>query len=86
MYKLGVSNRALKELEKLDNAAYLRISDKINALENNPRPIGSIKLTDLEGYRIKQGDYRILYKINDNKKEIVVYKISHRKDIYKKKE
>jgi mRNA interferase RelE/StbE len=85
MYKLGISNIALKYLEKLDDSLYARISDKINSLETNPRPNGSIKLSDIEGYRIRVGNYRILYTINDEKKELVVFNVSHRRDVYKKK-
>jgi mRNA interferase RelE/StbE len=55
MYKILISNRAIKELQKIDNANYLKISDKILSLENVPRPIGSLKLTDDEGYRIRVG-------------------------------
>ena len=73
MYKLGISNKALKELEKLDDNLYLRISDKIHSLESTPRPNGSIKLSDIEGYRIRAGSYRILYTINDDKRELAVY-------------
>jgi len=85
MYKLGISNTALKQLEKLDEVLYLRISDKINNLEINPRPNGSIKLSEKEGYRIRVGNFRILYTINDDEKVIVVYHVSHRKDVYKRK-
>ncbi|MEI6091287.1 MAG: hypothetical protein WCR42_12605 [bacterium] len=53
MYNLGFSNTAIKDLDKLEGQTYLRISDKINGLENNPRPTGSIKLTDIDAYRIK---------------------------------
>jgi mRNA interferase RelE/StbE len=83
MYKILISNRAIKDLQKLDNNIYLKISDKIISLENNPRPIGSIKLTDDEGYRIRIRTFRILYKINDNQKKVIIYKISHRKDVYR---
>ena len=84
MYKLGLSNKVIKELEKLDDTLYLRISNKIHSLENNPRPTGSIKLSGIEGYRIRIGDYRILYTINERTKEVVVYSFAHRKEVYKK--
>ncbi|NLO19727.1 MAG: type II toxin-antitoxin system RelE/ParE family toxin [Ignavibacteria bacterium] len=84
MYKLGLSNKVIKELEKLDDTLYLRISNKIHSLENNPRPNGSIKLSGIEGYRIRIGDYRILYTINERTKEVVVYSFAHRKEVYKK--
>ncbi|MDQ1265292.1 MAG: mRNA interferase RelE/StbE [Bacteroidota bacterium] len=85
MYKIGISNKVLKQIEKIDDSVYLRISNIIEKLENNPRPNGSIKLTDIEGYRIRAGNFRILYKINEINKEVVVYNIDDRKDIYKRK-
>jgi mRNA interferase RelE/StbE len=85
MYKLGISNKALKQIEKIKDSVYYRIGDKINSLEINPRPNGSIKLTDIEGYRIKVGPFRILYTINEKSKEVIVYNIDKRKDIYKKR-
>lgn len=84
MYKLGLSNKVIKKLEKVDDILYLRISDKIYSLENNPRPNSSIKLSGIEGYRIRIGDYRILYTINERTKEVVVYSFAHRKEVYKK--
>ncbi len=53
-------------------------------MEQNPRLIGSIKLSDIDECRIKVGVYRILYEINDIEKKVYIYKIDHRKDIYKK--
>jgi mRNA interferase RelE/StbE len=85
MYKLGISNKALKQIEKIEDSVYYRIGDKIDSLEINPRPNGSIKLTDIEGYRIRVGAFRILYNINESNKEVIVYNIDKRKDIYKKK-
>lgn len=85
MYKLGISNIALKKLKAIDDTEYLRISNKINRLAETPRPNGAIKLTDLEGYRIRAGNYRILYTIDDKKMEIVIYSIDHRKDVYRKR-
>jgi mRNA interferase RelE/StbE len=52
-------------------------------LEREPRPIGCIKLKDKNGYRIRIGDYRILYEIDDAVKEVSVYKIAHRKEAYR---
>jgi mRNA interferase RelE/StbE len=84
MYKLGFSNTAIKDLDKLEGRTYLRISDKINGLENNPRPTGSIKLTDIDAYRIRIGNYRVIYSVDDKSNNIVIYRILHRKEVYKK--
>lgn len=61
----------------------MKISNKILELETDPRPIGSIKLQGKESYRIRAGDYRILYDINDKTKEVFVYNVLHRKDAFR---
>lgn len=82
MYKLILSDKAHKELRKINDKDYLRISDKILILENEPRPVGSIKLQAKNAYRLRVGNYRILYEIDDENKRVLVYKISDRKDAY----
>lgn len=52
-------------------------------LKVNPRPVGCKKLTNEEGYRIRVGNYRILYTIDDTNSSVNIYKIAHRKDVYR---
>jgi mRNA interferase RelE/StbE len=52
-------------------------------LSDNPRHSGSKKLTAREGYRIRVGDYRVLYKIDDNAKVVTVYRVKARGDVYR---
>lgn len=52
-------------------------------LKVEPRPIGVQKLSTQEGYRIRSGKYRILFEIDDESKIVFIYKINHRKDVYK---
>jgi mRNA interferase RelE/StbE len=85
MYKIEISSRALKEFNNLSEDIFQRIDKHIEQLKLNARPIGSIKLTDEEGFRIRVGRYRILYKIYDTDKKIIIYAIGHRKNIYNKK-
>lgn len=85
MYKIRLSNNAEKELDKFNYVLYDRIYQKIKSLENNPRPFGAIKLSDVESYRVRVGNYRIIYEINDKEKTIDIYDVLHRKDSYKKK-
>ena len=61
-YKIEVKKSAKKELRKLPKNDLLKILKKIESLAKNPRPAGSIKLTNQERYRIKIGDYRVLYR------------------------
>jgi mRNA interferase RelE/StbE len=51
-------------------------------LADNPRPVGVKKLTEREGYRIRAGDYRVIYEINDPLQTITIFHVGHRKDIY----
>lgn len=66
----------------MDEPNYSRIKKAIYDLAEEPRPNGCKKLTDREGYRIRKGDYRIIYTIKDDKLVVTIIKISHRKDAY----
>ena len=83
MYDVVLSNNAKKQLDKIDFLITKRIIQKLYELKSNPRPPGNKKLNNLLGYRIRIGDYRILYEIDDSDKIVTVYKISHRKEAYK---
>ena len=72
---------ARKELSKLDKKLGQRILNKVMLLENNPYPTGNKKLED--GYRIRIGNYRVVYTINKEAKKIIVIKIRHRKEAYR---
>ncbi len=84
MYSILLSNRAEKQLDKFDNKQYQKIKIAILTLIDNPRPFGCIKLTNQEGYRIRVGNYRILFEIDDSKKNVKIYSVKHRKDAYRK--
>jgi mRNA interferase RelE/StbE len=85
MYEVFIPKSVQKELDKISDIYYSRICQKILEMENNPRLIGSLKLSDTDEYRIKVGVYRILYEINDSEKTVNIFKIEHRKEVYKKK-
>jgi len=85
MYRVKLSNHTAKALDKIQRDLYLRIYEKLKTLKDNPRPKGCIKLTDLDGYRIRVGNFRVLYEINDKEKTIYIYEILDRKRAYKKK-
>ena len=83
-YKISIKKSAAKEIEAIDSKGTRQaIVDKIFSLSENPRGEGSVKLSGQENYRIRQGDYRILYQIFDDKIEIVVVKVGHRSKVYK---
>lgn len=81
-YTLVISKKAEKELYKLPNDISKRITTAINELCNNPRPKGYRKMMGQRGYRIRKGDYRIIYEIEDDKIIITVLNVGHRRDIY----
>ncbi len=60
-----------------------RIIDRINLLADDPQPPGSTKLSGKDYYRIRQGDYRIVYEIIESRLVIVVIKIGHRREVYR---
>ncbi len=68
---------------KIDEPYYTKIKKGILALAANPRPKGYTKLKGRSGYRIRIGDYRIIYEIIDNLLRVEVIELGHRKDIYK---
>jgi mRNA interferase RelE/StbE len=82
VYELFLLPAAQKDLDNLEAPVFARILKKIRALSKDARPPGCLKLTDEDGYRIRTGDYRILYRIDDALKRIYIYRIKHRKDVY----
>ena len=84
-YKIKIKPSAKKELLKLPKKDLQRIIDKILLLSQNPRPTGCEKLSGEEKYRIRQGNYRIVYSIEDLELIVIVVKIGHRKDVYRKR-
>lgn len=83
MYQVQISNRATKVLEKLPDGTYERVTEAIQNLAENPRPAGCKKLKGRQGYRIRVGDYRVAYEIEDDKLLLLVIDIGHRREIYR---
>ena len=81
-YTVVLSKKAQKQLDKLSDNIAKPIFEAIAGLEENPRPQGYIKLKDRDGYRIRVGNYRIIYDIFDKELIIDVITLGHRKDIY----
>ena len=82
-YRVELETRAKREFLDLPQEIQSRLADVLDDLEVNPRPPGSKKLTGQEGYRVRKGDYRILYTIDDKGSLIRVYRIGHRREIYR---
>ena len=84
-YKIQIKPSAVKELEKLPKKDIQKIINKIQSLSSEPRPSNCEKLSGDEKYRVRQGNYRIVYSIEDDKLIIFIIKIGHRRDVYKKR-
>ena len=82
-YSITFARSARKELETLDEKILNRIFPKIEALSKEPRPSGCRKLTgNKQLWRIRVGDYRVVYAIDDNKNLVDIIAVRHRKDVY----
>lgn len=82
-YELVFRKSVRKDFRSIPKKDVNRILRRIEALRDDPRPHDSVKLSGQQRYRIRQGPYRILYEIVDERLVITVIKIAHRKNIYK---
>lgn len=83
-YSIEYDRSAVKELKKLDRQVVRRIRPAIDALAEDPRPVGSRQLvgqTDL--LRIRVGDYRVIYTIQDKRVVVLVLRVAHRREVYR---
>jgi len=82
-YELRFKASVAKDLRGVPHAEIQLILARLNTLQDDPRPPGSEKLSAQERYRLRQGDYRILYTVADTEKVIEIVKIGHRRDVYR---
>ena len=82
-YKIEIKKSAQKEIKKLPDNVLKKVIDKISSLAHTPRPEGCKKLSGEEKYRIRIGNYRILYSIEDDVLFIYVVKVGHRREVYR---
>lgn len=83
MYRIEISSKAKKQLKKLPSEVITSIKEKLLELSEDPRPFGYTKLTGEESYRVRVGNYRIIYDIKDEELIVLVLKAGHRRNIYK---
>lgn len=81
-YEVLILRRAQKELANVPKTDYERVRDVVAALAENPRPSGCKKLIGREGWRIRVGDYRAIYEIDDTEQKVTILHIGHRRDVY----
>lgn len=82
VYDLYILPPAQKDLDRLKALVFERLIKKIRDLSNNARPPGCLKLTGEGGYRVRVGEYRVLYRIDDIQKKVYIYRVKHRKEAY----
>ena len=84
-YRVLIDARAAKQLEKLSKSTAERIDTAIVALSEDPRPTGVKMLRGKlkPGWRVRVGDYRVLYRIDDRAGDVRIFEIGHRREIYR---
>ena len=82
-YRVRIEKQASKALEKIDVVIQERIVVVIRRLADNPRPSGSKKMKNRAGWRVRIGDYRVIYGIDDERSLVSVAKIGHRREVYR---
>jgi mRNA interferase RelE/StbE len=83
-YRIELTKSAVKELERLPSRTHDKIVDHLVQLEQNPRIRGAEKLTGIDAYKLRVGNYRIVYEIDDLKKEVRVVMVDDRKQVYQR--
>jgi len=82
-YNLEIKRSAEREVDRLPADIHRRVSEAILALESNPRPVGSRKLQAGGGFRLRVGDYRVLYTVDDDNHRVIIYGVAHRREAYR---
>ncbi len=82
-YAILILPRASRELGQIETRDYEKVRKAILDLSENPRPPGCAKLKDREGWRIRQGDYRVIYEIDDKQRQVTILDVLHRREAYR---
>ena len=83
-YRIVFRKSVVQDLRPIPNRDLRKILAAIESLSEEPRPSGIERLSGQERYRVRQGNYRIIYEINDKQVVVTVVKVGHRKDIYRR--
>lgn len=84
-YAILIKASAEKEIRRLPQTVRKRVLSAVLALQENPRPSGVCKLKrqDGDGWRIRVGDYRVIYQIDDDLCQVMIYRVRHRREVYR---
>lgn len=83
-YRVELATHALREFKDLPDDVQRLLADVLDDLQTLPRPPGAKKLTGADGWRVRKGDYRVLYTVDDRAKLVRVYRIGNRRDVYRR--
>ena len=83
MYKIELRRKAQRALDRLPKDDFNAVLDVLKGLANTPRPKGVEKIKSAGLWRIRQGDYRIVYGIDDSEHLVTVVRVGHRREIYR---
>ena len=83
MYKIELRRRAQRALDKLPKTDFQAVVEAIKGLAQTPRPRGVEKVKSTGLWRIRQGDYRIVYASDDSRQIIIIVRVGHRREIYR---
>ena len=82
-HRVILSRSARKQMECLSGETEKRVLARLSELEANPRPPGCKKLTNRDAWRIRVGDYRVIYEIHDQVLQVIVVTVGHRREVYR---
>ena len=82
-YSITVKRSATRELRRIPKRDLRRVAKRIRSLATEPRPCGCEKLSAQERYRVRQGDYRVVYSVDDAERVVCVVKVGHRREVYR---
>ena len=83
MYRIEIRRRAQKVLDRLQKTDFQLVIEAVKSLAQIPRPRGVEKVKGTEFWRIRQGEYRIVYAVDDNEKIVIIVRVGHRREIYR---
>jgi mRNA interferase RelE/StbE len=83
-YKVFLTKSSQREIERLPANTHNSIIKHLKLIKENPCPFGTVKLQGRDEYKFRIGSYRIIYGIDDGKKEVVIYMVDHRKQVYRR--
>lgn len=83
VYRIVVTSAARRVINHLEVSIKTRILARIDTLASNPRPPGAIKLEGQQSYRVRVGDYRIVYMVEDEIVTVTIIRVGHRREVYR---